>query len=66
MLNNDVFIFDNAVHMYDLSDENISRPDGAVDRAYLLNLGDARRRSSGDSICTGNSDNEDSRPFKEH
>jgi len=43
MLNNDVFIFDNAVHMYDLSDENISRPDGAVDRAYLLNLGDARR-----------------------
>ena len=43
MLNNDVFIFDNAVHMYDLTDENISRKDGAVDRAYLLNLGDARR-----------------------
>ena len=53
MLNNDVFIFDNAVHMYDLSDENISRPDGAVDRAYLLNLGDARRRSSGEEKLYG-------------
>jgi uncharacterized protein len=53
MLNNDVFIFDNAVHMYDLTDENISRPDGAVDRAYLLNLGDARRRSPGEEKLYG-------------
>lgn len=53
MLHNDVFIFDNAVHMYDLSDENISRPDGAVDRAYLLNLGDVRRRSPGEEKLYG-------------
>src|ERR1700739_3341708 len=53
MLNNDVFIFDNAVHMYDLSDENLSRPDGAVDRAYLLNLGDVRRRSAGEEKLYG-------------
>jgi uncharacterized protein len=43
MLHDDVFVFDNVIHMYDLSDENISRPDGAVDRAYQLNLGQQRR-----------------------
>ena len=43
MLNNDVFIFDNAVHMYDLSDANIGRPDGYLDRAHHLKFAADRR-----------------------
>lgn len=43
MLHDDVFVFDNAIHTYDLFDENISRSDGAADRAYQLNLVQQRR-----------------------
>lgn len=43
MLNDEVFVFDNAVHMYDLSDDNLARPDSPLDRAYHLRLGDVRR-----------------------
>lgn len=31
MLDNDVFIFDNAVHMYDLLDGSVARHDGGFD-----------------------------------
>ncbi|MEH2474213.1 putative TIM-barrel fold metal-dependent hydrolase [Nitrobacteraceae bacterium AZCC 2161] len=55
MLHDDVFIFDNAVHMYDLSDENISRSDGDVDRAYHLKLGVGRRPKGQENIY-GNGD----------
>jgi hypothetical protein len=55
MLNNDVFVFDNAVHMYDLSDANIGRPDGHLDRAYHLRLG-ADRRPPGQEKIYGNGD----------
>ena len=34
MLNGDVFVFDNIVHMYDLSDDNMKRPDSALDRQW--------------------------------
>jgi predicted TIM-barrel fold metal-dependent hydrolase len=50
MLDKDVFVFDNVVHMYDLSDENIARSDGALDRAYHLKLGDARRPAGQETI----------------
>jgi predicted TIM-barrel fold metal-dependent hydrolase len=49
MLLNDVFVFDNAVHMYDLSDENLLRSDSALDRAYHLHLGDVRRTAGQES-----------------
>jgi uncharacterized protein len=50
MLHGDVFVFDNVVHMYDLSDDNIGRSDGALDRAYHLGLGDARRPAGQEKI----------------
>jgi predicted TIM-barrel fold metal-dependent hydrolase len=53
MLNNDVFIFDNAVHMYDLSDANIGRPDGHLDRAHHLKLA-VDRRPRGQEKTYGN------------
>ncbi len=43
MLGSDVFIFDNAIHMYDLSEENLLRPDSAFDRNWHLKLGVPRR-----------------------
>jgi len=43
MLHNDVFVFDNVVHMYDLSDANIARHDGARDRAWHMAISAARR-----------------------
>jgi hypothetical protein len=55
MLNNDVFIFDNAVHMYDLSDPNIGRPDGHLNRAHHLKLA-ADRRPPGQEKIYGNGD----------
>lgn len=39
MLNNDAFIFDDAVHIYDSPDANIRRSDGHVDRASHLRFG---------------------------
>src|ERR1700736_3033500 len=44
MFQDDVFVFDNAVHMYDLSDDNLVAPTSAVDRAGQLQIG-AQRRS---------------------
>ena len=38
MLNGDVFVFDNVVHMYDLSDENLARPDSGLDRLWHLRI----------------------------
>lgn len=38
MLNDDVFVFDNVVHMYDNSDDNLARPDGHRDRHLHLGL----------------------------
>ncbi len=55
MLHGDVFVFDNVVHMYDLSDENIARPDGVLDRAYHMKLGEARR-PAGQERVYGNGD----------
>jgi predicted TIM-barrel fold metal-dependent hydrolase len=55
MLKNDVFVFDNAVHMYDLSDENLLRKDSGLDRAYHLRLGDVRR-TAGQEVTYGNGD----------
>lgn len=55
MLYDDVFVFDNVIHNYDLSDNNIARSDGAVDRAYHLQLGNARR-PSGQEQTYGNGD----------
>jgi hypothetical protein len=43
MLNGDVFVFDNVVHMYDLSDDNLKRPDSALDRQWHLKIGDMKR-----------------------
>ena len=43
MLNGDVFVFDNVVHMYDLSDENLARPDSHLDRLWHLRVGKGRR-----------------------
>src|SRR5215469_1795464 len=44
MLNNDVFIFDNVVHMYDMSDENLTQPSSRTDRLRHLKIGAACRR----------------------
>jgi predicted TIM-barrel fold metal-dependent hydrolase len=55
MHNGDVFIFDNAVHMYDLSDANLARPDSDLDRRYHLWLGD-ERRAWPDEVTYGNGD----------
>ncbi|WP_050625947.1 amidohydrolase family protein [Bradyrhizobium viridifuturi] len=44
MLNNDVFIFDNVVHMYDNSDDNLVRPVSQIDRLRHLKIGAACRR----------------------
>ena len=43
MLNGDVFVFDNVVHMYDLSDDNLKRPDSALDRQWHLKIGEVKR-----------------------
>ncbi|MGE0253968.1 MAG: amidohydrolase family protein [Alphaproteobacteria bacterium] len=39
MLNGDVFVFDNVVHMYDNSDDNLARSDNRRDRDLHLGLG---------------------------
>ena len=38
MLDNNVFIFDNAVHMYDLLDGNVARLDGGLDREWHMRI----------------------------
>ncbi|MCF8533682.1 MAG: amidohydrolase [Reyranella sp.] len=43
MLDGNVFVFDNVVHMYDLSDDNLKRPDSALDRHWHLKIGVTRR-----------------------
>lgn len=43
MLSDNVFIFDNAVHMYDLSDDNLGRHDAMRDRAWHMHISAARR-----------------------
>ena len=43
MFQDDVFVFDNVVHMYDLSDDNLVAPTSAVDRAGQLWIGAQRR-----------------------
>jgi predicted TIM-barrel fold metal-dependent hydrolase len=43
MLNGDVFVFDNVVHMYDLSDDNLKRPSSALDRKWHLKVGEMKR-----------------------
>ena len=44
MLNNDVFIFDNVVHMYDMSDDNLLSPAASTDRLGHLKIGARTRR----------------------
>lgn len=51
MLGNDVFVFDNVVHMYDLSDDNLREAGSAVDRGWHLRIGASRRVDSGDVIA---------------
>jgi len=46
MLEGNVFVFDNVVHMYDLSDDNLRRPDGGFDRDWHLKIAAARRPKS--------------------
>lgn len=43
MLNDDVFIFDNVVHMYDFSDENMLRDESRASRAGHLRIGERSR-----------------------
>ena len=49
MLHNDVFVFDNVVHMYDLSDDNLTRPDSDFDRQWHLKIGSTRRSEGQDA-----------------
>ena len=49
MLHNDVFVFDNVVHMYDLSDDNLARPDSDFDRQWHLKIGSTRRSEGQDA-----------------
>ena len=53
MLNGDVFVFDNVVHMYDLSDENLARPDSHLDRLWHLRTGKGRRPVGQEDIYAG-------------
>ncbi len=48
MLNGNVFVFDNVVHMYDLSDDNLKRPDSGFDRQWHLKIGYVRRSEGQD------------------
>ena len=48
MLNDDVFIFDNVIHNYDLSDDNMGRADADLDREWHLNIGESRRPAGQD------------------
>lgn len=50
MLHDDIFVFDNAVHMYDNSDENIARLDGSVDRRYHMAIAKAVRTKGQEKI----------------
>ncbi|BBY23449.1 amidohydrolase family protein [Mycobacterium stomatepiae] len=43
MLNNDVFVFDNVVHMYDLSDDNLIGASSSADRRGHLTIGSRMR-----------------------
>jgi predicted TIM-barrel fold metal-dependent hydrolase len=49
MLNGDVFVFDNAIHMYDLSDANMKRDDSDFDRQWHLKIGQVRRPKGQDA-----------------
>ena len=53
MLNGDVFVFDNVVHMYDLSDENLARPDSGLDRLWHLRIGKGRRPGGQEDLYAG-------------
>jgi predicted TIM-barrel fold metal-dependent hydrolase len=55
MLNDDVFVFDNVVHMYDNSDENFARPDSHLDRLGQLRRV-AKRRPPGQDEAYGITD----------
>ncbi len=46
MIRDDVFIFDNVVHMYDYSDENLKDPDDDFDREYHLRKVLRRRQTA--------------------
>ena len=46
MIQNDVFVFDNAIHMYDLSDENLKREDSNFDRQWHLHMGQTFRQTA--------------------
>lgn len=43
MLNDDVYVFDNVVHMYDMSDDNLLIPSSASDRLGHLKIGTRTR-----------------------
>jgi predicted TIM-barrel fold metal-dependent hydrolase len=43
MLGDNVFIFDNVVHMYDMSEDNLVRPESARDRMGHLKIGTRTR-----------------------
>ena len=53
MLNGNVFVFDNVVHMYDLSDGNLARPDSGFDRLWHLRIGKGRRPAGQEDLYTG-------------
>ena len=50
MIEKDVFIFDNVVHMYDYSDENLKSKESDFDRQYHLNKVLGRRQRSENDI----------------
>lgn len=53
MIGDGVFVFDNVVHMYDLSDENLARPDSRLDRLWHLRVGAGRRPEGREDRCGG-------------
>jgi predicted TIM-barrel fold metal-dependent hydrolase len=56
VLGDDVFVFDNVVHMYDVSDDNLLRPDSAADRMGHLKIG-TRTRGEVDRTKSKTADN---------
>ena len=56
MLNDDVFVFDNVVHMYDMSDGNLVAPSSAADRMGHLKIG-TRTRAEADLTRSKSADN---------
>jgi hypothetical protein len=53
MLDGNVFVFDNVVHMYDLSDDNLKRPDSGGVRLSKAAIEGAERMPGAHSPWVG-------------